>query len=136
METNVFGAMSFEGLKLFALYLGLSLVMLAVFVRLYVWTTPYHDIAEIAKGKMAPAIALAGAMLGFTFPLLVASFTRSSVLGFVAWGALACLVQLLLFRAMYRLMPREIEANNVASATCYAAASVCVGLINAASFLP
>jgi putative membrane protein len=136
VETGMWSAMSFEGLKLFAIYLGLSLVMLGVFVRLYIWTTPYHEPTEIAKGKMAPAIALAGAMLGFTFPLLVASFTRSSVVGFLAWGALACFVQLLLFQLLYRLMPRSIEANNVASATCYAAASVCVGLINAASFLP
>ena len=129
-------AFHFEGLKLFALYLGLSLVMLAFFVRLYIWTTPYHEPTEIAKGKMAPAIALAGAMLGFTFPLLVASFSRSSVFGFVAWAGLACFVQLILFQVMYWLMPKSIEANNVASATCYAAASVCVGLINAASFLP
>lgn len=136
MEAGTFGSMSFEGLKLFALYLGLSLVMLAVFVRLYIATTPYHEPTEIAKGKMAPAIALAGAMLGFTFPLLVASYTRSSMLGFVAWGALACFVQLLLFQVLYRLMPKSIEANNVASATCYASASVCVGLMNAASFLP
>lgn len=132
----MFDAINFEGLAQFALYLGLSLVLLALFVRLYIWTTPYHEPTEIAKGKMAPAIALAGAMLGFTFPLLVASYTRSSVTGFLAWGALACLVQLLLFQVLYRLMPREIEANNVASATCYAAASVCVGLMNAASFLP
>ena len=129
-------AMSFEGLKLFALYLGLSLVMMAIFVRLYIWTTPYHEPTEIAKGKLAPAIALSGAMLGFTFPLLVASFSRSSVYGFVAWATLACFVQLLLFQVLYRLMPKSIEANNVASATCYASASVCVGLINAASFLP
>ncbi len=136
METGLFGSMSFEGLKLFVLYLGLSLAMLGMFVRLYVWTTPYHEPTEIAKGKMAPAVALAGAMLGFTFPLLVASYTRSSALGFIAWGALACFVQLLLFRVMYWLMPRSIEANNVASATCFAAASICVGLMNAASFLP
>ena len=128
--------MHFEGLKLFVLYLGLSLLMLAIFVRLYIWTTPYHEPSEIAKGKLAPAIALAGAMLGFTFPLLVASYTRSGVLGFIAWGALACFVQLLLFRVLDWLMPSSIESNNTASATCYAMASVCVGLINAASFLP
>lgn len=132
----MFSAFSFEGIKLFAIYLSLGLVMLGLFVRLYVWTTPYHEPTEIAAGKIAPAIALAGAMLGFTFPLLVASYTRSSALGFVAWGALACFVQLLLFRVLYWLMPRSIEANNAASATCFAAASVCVGLINAASFLP
>ena len=80
------GAINFEGLSYFALYLGLSLAMLAIFTRLYIWATPYHEPSEIAKGKMAPAIALAGAMLGFTFPLLVASFSRSSVYGFVVWS--------------------------------------------------
>lgn len=136
MEMGEHGIMGLEGLKLFVLYLGLSILMLAIFVRLYIWSTPYHEPTEIAKGKMAPAIALAGAMLGFTIPLLVASYTRSSVVGFLAWGALACFVQLILFQVMYRLMPKSIEANNVASATCYASGSVCVGLMNAASFLP
>ena len=136
MELGEQAVIGFESLKLFVLYLGLSLVMLALFVRLYIWSTPYHEPTEIAKGKLAPAIALAGAMLGFTIPLLVASYTRSSVVGFLAWGALACFVQLILFQVMYWLMPKSIEANNVASATCYASASVCVGLINAASFLP
>jgi len=136
MELGEQAVIGFESLRLFVLYLGLSIAMLALFVRLYIWSTPYHEPTEIAKGKLAPAIALAGAMLGFTIPLLVASYTRSSVVGFLAWGALACFVQLILFRVMYWLMPRSIEANNVASATCYASASVCVGLMNAASFLP
>lgn len=136
MDVGEQAVIGFESLKLFFLYLGLSIVMLALFVRLYIWSTPYHEPTEIAKGKLAPAIALAGAMLGFTIPLLVASYTRSSVVGFLAWGALACFVQLILFQVMYWLMPKSIEANNVASATCYASASVCVGLINAASFLP
>ncbi len=129
-------ALNFQGLLLFALYLALSLVMLAIFTRLYIWTTPYHEPTEIAEGNLAAAIALAGAMLGFTFPLLVASYTHVSLMGFVSWAALACFVQLLLFRVLYWLMPRSIESKNVASATCYATASVCVGLINAASFIP
>ena len=129
--------MSFEGVYLFTLYLALGLAMLGLFTRLYTWLTPYDEAHDIAQGKIAPAVALAGALLGFTLPLLVASYTRSSVLGFVAWGALACFVQLALFWVLtYRLMPRVIETNNPAGATCFAAASVCVGLINAASMLP
>ena len=129
--------MSFEGVYLFTLYLFLGLGLLAVFARLYTWITPYDEAIDIAQGKIAPAIALAGALIGFTLPLLVASYTRSSVLGFIAWGSLACLVQLLLFWLLaYKLMPRMIETNNPAGATCFAAASVCVGMINAASMLP
>ena len=51
MEMGEHAIMGFESLKLFVLYLGLSLVMLALFVRLYIWSTPYHEPTEIAKGK-------------------------------------------------------------------------------------
>ena len=47
----MFDAINFEGLAQFALYLGLSLVLLALFVRLYIWTTPYHEPTEIAPAK-------------------------------------------------------------------------------------
>ena len=126
----------FNALLLFALYLATSVAMLGAFTWLYLRVTPYDEATEIAKGHLAPAVALAGAMLGFTFPLLVASYTHSNFLGFLAWGVLACLVQLLAFWILHWLLPRVIETNNVAGATCFAAASVCVGLVNAASFIP
>lgn len=129
--------MSFQGVYMFCLYLVLGVGLLAVFARLYTWITPYDESVDIAQGKLAPAIALSGALIGFTMPLLVASYTHASVLGFIIWGSLACLVQLLLFWLLaYKLMPRMIETNNPAGATCFAAASFCVGLINAASMLP
>lgn len=127
---------NFTGLLLFALYFASSVAMLGAFTWLYLRVTPYDERTEISKGNLAPAIALAGAMLGFTFPLLVASYTHSNIVGFFAWGIVACLVQLLAFWILYWLLPRVIETNNVAGATCFAASSVCVGLINAASFIP
>lgn len=120
----------------FTLYLAAGLVLLAGFTWLYIQITPFSEADDITNGRVAPAIALAGAMMGFTFPLLVASYTRLDLLGFLAWGFLTCLVQLAVFRVMYWLLPSVIEKNNVAGATCFAAASVCVGLINAASFIP
>ena len=126
----------FNGLLLFGVYLSTGVAMLVAFTWLYLRITPYDEAAEISKGHMAPAIALAGAMLGFTFPLLAASYTHSNFIGFLAWGVLSCLVQLLAFWIMHGLLPRVIETNNVAGATCFAAASVCVGLLNAASFIP
>jgi putative membrane protein len=125
-----------EGLKLFLVYLVSSLAMLGLFTRLYIWITPYDEVKDIGEGKMAPVIALAGAMLGFTFPLLIASYTHSTFVEFLVWSVIACLVQLLVFWLLHRLLPRVIETNNVAGATCFAAASVCAGLINAASFVP
>ena len=130
------GVLDFHGLALFVVYLVAGLVMLAIFTRLYMWVTPYDEASEISKDHLAPAIALAGAMLGFTFPLLVASYTHSNIWGFFAWGAVACIAQLIVFWVLHWLLPKVIETNNTAGATCFAAASVCVGLINAASFIP
>lgn len=124
------------GLIWFLVYLALSLALLAGFTWAYVQVTPYDEARDISDGKPAPAIALAGAMLGFTFPLLVASYTHSDLIWFVAWALIASIVQLVVFAALHRLLPRVIETNNVAGAVIFAAASVCAGLINAASFIP
>lgn len=124
------------GIISFLIYLGLSLAMLAVFTALYMHVTPYDELADIHAGKIAPALALAGAMLGFTFPLLTASYLHADVIGFLAWSVVSCLTQLGVFWALYHALPNVIETNNTAGATVYAAASVCAGLMNAASFIP
>ena len=125
-----------EGFFFFVLYLVFGVAMLAVFTRLYMTVTPYDEAKDIHDGKMAPAIALAGAMLGFTFPLLVASYTHTYFFGFLLWGIIAGMVQLGAFWLLYTYLPRYIETNNTAGATVFAVASICVGLINAASFIP
>lgn len=125
-----------SGVWSFLVYFAMSLAMLAAFTALYMRVTPYDEVAEIGEGRLAPALALAGAMLGFTFPLLVASYTHSELKGFLAWGVISCLTQLGVFWGLYRVLPNVIEANNTAGATVYAAASVCAGLMNAASFIP
>ena len=127
---------SLEGPLLFLAYFAMSIALLAGFMRLYFWATPYDKAADIAKGHMAAAIALAGAMLGFTFPLLVASFTHATLLEFLAWSAFACVVQLAAFWVLYRFLPTVIETNNIAGATCFAITSICVGLLNTTSFIP
>jgi putative membrane protein len=126
----------FQSLLLFATYLGAGLALLAGFTFLYMRITPYDEAAQIKDGEAAPAIALAGAMLGFTFPLLVASHVRSGFTDFIAWGLIACLVQLVVFWVLYWLLPRVIATNNSAGALCFATASVCAGLLNAVSFMP
>jgi putative membrane protein len=82
----------FNGLLLFGVYLSAGVAMLVAFTWLYLRITPYDEAAEISKVNMAPAIALAGAMVGFTFPLLAASYTHSNFIGFLAWGVLSRLV--------------------------------------------
>jgi putative membrane protein len=127
---------SVEAFLWFVTYLAFGLAMLALFARLYFIITPHDDMAMIHDGKVAPAIALGGAMLGFTFPLLMASYLHETFFGFAIWAAIACLVQLAVFRVIYLFMPRAIETNNIAGATVFGFAAVCAGLMNAVSFVP
>jgi putative membrane protein len=127
---------SVEAFFLFVAYLAASLLMLVAFTLLYLRVTPYDDVKDIHDGKVAPAIALGGAMLGFTFPLLMSSYLHASFWAFVVWSVIAGIVQLGVFAAIYRFMPRAIETNNVAGSLIFAFAAVCAGLLNAASFIP
>ena len=129
-------ASTIGGVLAFVGYLAVSLVMLAAFTRIYMLFTPYDEVTEIGAGHLAPAIALSGAMLGFTLPLLVASYTQAGFIDFAAWSVLSGIVQLGVFWLLHRLLPHVIETNNNAGALCFATASVCAGLINAASFMP
>ena len=50
---------SFAGFDDFLIYLGISLVMLAVFLAIYVRITPYREFALIREGNMAAEIGRA-----------------------------------------------------------------------------
>lgn len=125
-----------QSLGLFLLYISVGVAMLAAFVRLYIFVTPYDEREHIPAGKVAPAVALVGAMIGFTLPLVSASYHGVNFVDYVVWGVVAGLVQLACFKVLYWLMPGHIEANNAAIATVYAGASVCVGLFNAFALIP
>ena len=120
----------------FLIYTFLSLAMLTVFGRIYLWITPYHEFAEIKKGNTAPAVALGGALLGFTFPLLSVSYHGVNLIDFAIWAGVAGVVQIVLFKILYWIIPMQIEEDNDAIATLYAFLAVCVGLINAFSLIP
>ena len=125
-----------QALGLFALYLVMGAAMLGAFTRAYVWITPYHEASDIRSGKFAPAIALVGAMLGFTAPLLSASFYGASIGDYLLWGIIAGLVQLICFKVLYWLLSGQIGHGNGAAALVYAGAAVSIGLINAFSIIP
>ena len=120
----------------FLLYSLASLALLFVFARLYMWTTPYHEMQQIKEGKSAPAIALAGSMIGFTLPLLSVSYHGVNFIDFLIWAGVAGVFQILLFKVLFWVIPMQIEEDNKAIAILYAGMAVCVGLINAFSLIP
>lgn len=120
----------------FLLYFVSGTVLLAIFTRIYVWVTPYNEFVEIRAGKKAPAFALGGAIIGYTLPIVAASHAGVDFSEFILWAVISGVAQLVCFKVLYGLMPRQIEADNEAVAIFFAAASISIGLINAFSLIP
>lgn len=127
---------SLEALGNFLLYTFSSLVLLGIFGKIYQWLTPYHEHEQIKAGNVAPAIALGGALIGFTLPLLSVSYHGVNYVDFLIWAGVACVLQLILFKVLYWIIPMQIEEDNKAIAIIYAVLAFCVGLISAFSLIP
>ncbi|TMG87265.1 MAG: DUF350 domain-containing protein [Betaproteobacteria bacterium] len=126
---------SIAGLPNFLLYFALALVLLTIFVAIYVRVTSYREFVLIRGGNVAAAISLSGALIGFVLPLASAIAHSVNPVDMVAWGAIALLVQLVVYAAVSRLVPhfREaIEADRAAPAALLAALAISVGILNAA----
>jgi len=113
-------------------YLGTAVVLLGLFVYIYARATPYKDFALIAHDNVAVAVTLAGAVLGFTLPLVAAIYFTHSLLEMIVWAAITCVVQLGVLLAL-RSQAKRIEEGHIASAVMVASFSIAVGLLNAVS---
>lgn len=120
----------------FLLYAAASMALLALFTWLYKRWTPYDEFVQMRAGKKAPAFAIGGAMLGFTFPLLAVSHYGVNFVDFLIWALVAGVAQLALFKLLYWVIPMQVEEDNQAIGIFYAFAAICVGLINAFSLIP
>jgi putative membrane protein len=116
----------------FLSYLGVSVVLLGAFIFIYAKATPYKEFALIAHDNVAAAIAFAGAVLGFTAPLVASIYYTQSLGEMCLWAGITCLVQLVVLLALRR-QARRIEEGHVASAVVVASISFAVGLLNAVS---
>ena len=116
----------------FVEYLCTSVVLLVLFVCIYVRATPYKEFALIAHDNTAVAITLAGAVMGFTIPMLAAIFYTHSLIEMLVWAAITCLVQLGVQLAL-RSQAKRVEEGHVSSAIMVATFSVAIGLLNAVS---
>ena len=119
----------------FLAYLGTAIGLLAAFVAIYLYVTPYDEIALIRGNNTAAAISLSGAIFGFAMPIANVIAHSDTLLDLAVWGAIAGIVQLLawgLARVALPQLQEDIGAGRVAPATLVAALSLTVGLLNAA----
>jgi len=120
----------------FLAYLGAAIVLLVAFMAIYLYVTPYDEIALIRSNNAAAAISLSGALLGFALPIANVIAHSDTLLDLAVWGVVAGIVQLLAWGVARLALPKlqeDITAGRVAPATFVAALSLTVGLLNAAS---
>ena len=119
----------------FLAYLGTAVALLAVFVAIYLYVTPYDEVALIRNNNTAAAISLSGALLGFALPIANVIAHSDTLIDLAVWGIIAGIVQLLAWGVARVALPHleeDIGAGRVAPATFVAALSITVGLLNAA----
>lgn len=116
----------------FLAYFCVSALLLGAFIYIYAKATPYREFTLIEHGNTAVGIAFAGAVLGFTMPLVASIYYTQSLKEMCLWAGITCLVQLIVLVAL-RKQAKRIEEGHVASAVMVATLSLAVGLLNAAS---
>jgi len=102
-----------NGLPIFLIHSGLSIVILVLGVYIYTRITPHDEIALIRDGNVAAAVSLSGAMIGLALPLAFSLAAAISLWDLVFWGMIALMLQLIAFRLVDFLL-KDISARIVA----------------------
>ena len=115
---------------------GVTAGLLFIGATLYVWLTPYREIALIREGNSAAAVALGGVLLGLALPLAASLTASTSVLEILVWGAATLVLQLLVFRLVDFLLaglPQRIQEGEVSAAVLLVSAKLASAVILAAA---
>lgn len=125
-------------LPAFGMFFASAIALLAVFLTLYAFITPYDELALIRAGNVAAAVSLGGALIGIALPVATSVVASHNIVIMLAWGVLACVVQLLAFFVSRLILPQivqHIPDDKVAAGIFLATLSIGVGIINAACIL-
>ena len=126
---------SFAGFDDFLAYLGVSLVLTALFLAIYVRITPYREFALIREGNMAASFSLSGSLLGFVIPLSAAVRYSVNLVDMAIWGVIALAIQVLAYVAVKMMIPtlaRDIPEGKGAQGFFLGSLSLSVGILSAA----
>ncbi|WP_374266020.1 DUF350 domain-containing protein [Zoogloea sp.] len=112
-----------------------GLGMVGLFAAVYMAVTPFHELTLIRQGIVAPALSLAGAVVGFSLTVASSILHNDSYPLFLMWCATGLTVQVATYAVLSRLFPRlpdQLAGNNVAAGATAGVVSLVVGIVNAA----
>ena len=124
------------GFPILMLHSSVTMAMLVAGVLLYIWITPWDEMALIRAGNTAAAISLGGAIMGLAVPLAFAMAASVSVYEILIWGPVTLLLQIIAFRIadlVLRDLPTRIESGEIGAATLLVSIKLAVAAVNAAA---
>lgn len=124
------------GFPILMLHSSVTIAILVAGVLLYIWITPWDEMALIRAGNTAAAISLGGAIIGLAVPLAFAMAASVSVYEILIWGPVTLLLQIIAFRVadlVLRDLPTRIESGEIGAATLLVSIKLAVAAVNAAA---
>jgi putative membrane protein len=121
------------------LFLATGFAVIVAFLFLYTRVTPYPEFQLINEGNAAAAVALSGALLGFTLPLCTIIAHTHSITDLLLWAAIGFVLQLIIYglvRLTIGQLERKVEQGSMAAAVYLGSCSIVGGLLVAACLIP
>ncbi len=125
-----------DGLLAFATYFGTGLVLTVLYVAVYTFATSHNELALIRQNVTAAAVALGLSLIGFALPMSSAIVNARRIGDAVMWGLIAIVVQILTYWLVRLVLPnlsQRIANGEMSAALFLGAASLAIGIVNAAS---
>ncbi|WGV99913.1 DUF350 domain-containing protein [Vibrio sp. YMD68] len=127
---------SLGGLVDFVMYFAISIGFLLLFKVIYTRFTPYDEWALVKENNVAAAVALSGSFVGYSISISGAAANSVNIVDFVLWGIIAFVAQLIAFGLVrFIFLPKivqRIEDNELSGGIVLGAASIAIGMLNAA----
>lgn len=120
------------GLPDFLIHTGMAFAMLIVATAIYIKLTPWRELALVKDQNGAAGLALAGAVIGLAIPIAACLANALTWQGFLIWGTVAILLQLLAYRITDMLLsdlPRRIEEDQAGAAIVLIGTKIASALI-------
>lgn len=124
------------GFPVLILHFLVAVGILAMGIVVYVFITPYDDIALVRGGNLAAAISFSGAILGLGIPIAFCLAASVSTLDILVWGVVTLIVQLACYRIadwILKDLPRRIVDGEIGPALWLVSVKLSVASINAAA---
>ena len=124
------------GFPVLLLHFVVTLGMLGIGVTIYLFVTPYRELALIRNGNTAAAVSISGAIIGMAIPLAICMATSVNIWDIVIWGVVTLLIQILAYRigdVLLKDAPTRIENGEMGAAILIVGIKLAISFINAAA---